>query len=259
MICPKCGNDMGTSMYCNNCNTYPFKEKEPFQWKKTFKIMGITVGCILAFTMIVVGITELSERRSYNEETTSQYNEPNKESQTDEAVENYTYPDEQNEQKDDDNFGVTVDEVVKTYNRVVIERNPDASQGDINSCSLKDYSLENTQSDDGRKIFIYTYYFEGSKKYMGVNIIEDSDSHKVIYVDLFSHNNFFVDEKGLKIFRELYYCLTTAVDNSIGTSEFNEIMEEMTQDRDFSTFYNGKKFFGVSQEEATYLGIMVPR
>ena len=259
MECPKCGSTLREDMFCENCNEYLFNMDKPKKGetaKSQLKRFSIIIGCFAVFTMIIIGIVGLSEKRSYNKETTYQYNKPNKESQADVATENYTYP---SEQKDDDSFGVTVDEVVKTYNRAVIENNPNALQGDINACSLKDYSLENTQSDDGREISIYTYYFEGSKNYMGINIIEDSNSHKVIYADLFSHNNFLSEEKGLHIFQAMYYCLTTAVDNSIGISEFNEIWEEMCQDRDFSTFYNGKKFFCMSKGKATYLGIMMPR
>ncbi len=75
MVCPKCGNDMGTAMYCNNCNTYPFKEKEPFEWKKTFKITGIAIGCFVIFMGILVGIIELGEKREYNEKINAQYEE----------------------------------------------------------------------------------------------------------------------------------------------------------------------------------------
>lgn len=75
MICPKCGNDMGTSVYCNNCNTYPFKEKAPIEWKKTFKITGIAIGCFVIFMGILVGIIELGEKREYNKTVNAQYEE----------------------------------------------------------------------------------------------------------------------------------------------------------------------------------------
>ena len=79
MICPNCGNDMGNSMYCSNCNTYPFKDKESYDWKKAFKTMGITIGislaCIAVLVVIFIGIDEFNQKKEYNEEISTKYEE----------------------------------------------------------------------------------------------------------------------------------------------------------------------------------------
>lgn len=73
MICPKCGNDMGNSMYCNNCNTYPFKEKEPFQWKSTLKIFVITIGCFVMLFAVIMGVLEISSKQKSNKQINAEY------------------------------------------------------------------------------------------------------------------------------------------------------------------------------------------
>ena len=75
MICPKCGNDIGNSLYCNNCNTYPFKDKEPVQSKKTSKITGITIGCFVLFICILIGASVISDNNKKYEKMNDKYDE----------------------------------------------------------------------------------------------------------------------------------------------------------------------------------------
>ena len=75
MTCPKCGNDMENSMYCSNCNTYPFKDKQVNEWKKTLKITIITIGCFVLLFAAIMGVTEISYKQKINEEINAEYEE----------------------------------------------------------------------------------------------------------------------------------------------------------------------------------------
>lgn len=157
-------------------------------------------------------------------------------------------------------FGVTVDEVVKNFNESMVADSPDSSQEVIDSFSLKDYSLENNQTDDGRNIIIYTYFFNDNMG--GVNVIEDANSHNVIYTDLFFDNNIIMaaNESAMKAILKQYYWLAISVDKSIDESKFlDEIWGKLRQSSDYSTIYNNKKFFYYDNDEASYLAIMLKK
>lgn len=157
-------------------------------------------------------------------------------------------------------FGVTVDEVVKKFNESMVADSPDSSQEAIDLFLLKDYSLENNQTDDGRKITIYTYFFKGNLG--GVNVIEDANSHNVIYADLFFDNNIIMtaNESAMKAVLKQYYWLAISVDKSIDKSKFeDEIWGKLRQSSDYSTIYNNKKFFYYDDGEASYWAIMLKK
>ena len=156
-------------------------------------------------------------------------------------------------------FGVTVDEVVKNFNEMVAD-SPDSSQEAIDLFSLKNYSLENNQTDDGRKINIYTYFFKGNLG--GVNVVEDANSHNAIYVDLFFDNNIIMtaNESAMEAVLKQYYWLAISVDKSIDKPKFeDEIWGKLRQSSDYSTIYNNKKFFYYDDGEASYFAIMLKK
>lgn len=71
MKCPKCGNDMGNSIYCDNCKIYPFKDKEPIQLKKNLKIFGVALSCCVLIAVLSVIIVEIADNDVSNERNIS--------------------------------------------------------------------------------------------------------------------------------------------------------------------------------------------
>lgn len=155
MICPKCGNDMGDSLYCDNCNTYPFKDKQPVQWKKTLKIFGVTLGCCVLLISVIIGITSVNNHSSdetYNsdEKTVTADNTYEENNYTDdETAENNEYYSFLSENNNSLYFNITINEFLNNYNSL---KSP-----------YEDYDYKGISTDD-------FFYIDSGKNYNGTDI-----------------------------------------------------------------------------------------